>query len=84
VNEYSITVASSAKKELEALEENVFDRVDPRIRALGQDPRPAGCKKLKGKTNIWRIRVGDYRIVYSIDNVLRAVTVLRVAHRSNV
>lgn len=56
----------------------------PRIENLAGNPRPPGCKKLKGGDKEWRIRVGKYRIVYEIDDSARTVDVTRVAHRREV
>jgi mRNA interferase RelE/StbE len=56
----------------------------PRIETLATIPRPPGCKKLKGGDKEWRIRVGDYRIVYEIDDTGRTVDVTRIAHRREV
>jgi mRNA interferase RelE/StbE len=62
----------------------LFSRIDRRILALAEDPRLAGCKKLRGYKDQWRIRVGDWRIVYVIDDVAKVVTITRVAHRREV
>jgi len=51
------------------------------IRALGNNPRPAGCRKLAGSKNDWRIRVGDYRVIYEITDAVWIVRVNRVRHR---
>jgi mRNA interferase RelE/StbE len=59
VANYSIVLKSSAQKELDALDEAVFRRIDRKILALAEDPRPARCKKLKGYKDQWRIRIGD-------------------------
>lgn len=59
-------------------------RIVPRVEALAQTPRPLGCKKLKGGDNVWRIRVGDYRVVYEVDDKARTVDVMRIAHRREV
>jgi mRNA interferase RelE/StbE len=75
---------SSARKELERLPPNLIQRVFPKLEALGADPRPAGCKKLKGGQDVWRIRIGDYRVVYSIHDERRLVSVTRIRHRSEV
>ena len=56
----------------------------PRLEKLESAPRPPGCKKLKGGDNEWRIRVGDYRIVYVIGDTARTIDVTRIAHRSDV
>jgi mRNA interferase RelE/StbE len=52
---------------LDALDETLFIRIDRKILALADNPRPAGCKKLKGYKDQWRIRVGDWRVLYMID-----------------
>jgi mRNA interferase RelE/StbE len=80
--DYSITFARAARKELEALDAKVVGRVFPKIEALADDPRPAGCRKLVGEENLWRVRVGDYRVVYSIDDAKRTVDVVHIRHRS--
>lgn len=66
MDKYSIETKESAQKELDALDDPLFKRIDPRISALASNPRPTGCRKLKGYKDQWRIRVGDYRIVYNI------------------
>jgi len=61
--EFAIVFARSARKELETLDSSIVERVFARIEALAGDPRPVGSRKLRGSRNLWRIRVGDYRIV---------------------
>jgi mRNA interferase RelE/StbE len=51
---------------------------------LADEPRPAGCRKLAGLDDAWRIRVGDYRIVYVVDDLARTVTVTRIGHRRDI
>jgi mRNA interferase RelE/StbE len=84
VSNYAIEAKPSARKELEALPDNVLSRVVRRVESLAADPRPAGCKKLKGYKDHWRIRVGDWRVIYIIDDAGRLVSVTRIAHRSEV
>ena len=79
---YKLTIGSRAAKELSALSAAVAQRVDAAILALSGDPRPHGAKKLKGRRKLWRIRVGDYRVVYSIDDDQTVVDVIGVPHRS--
>ncbi len=81
---YSVELKPSARKELERLPGRVIERIVPRLEALEEEPRPAGCKKLKGGRDEWRIRVGDYRVVYTVDDVKLRVSVTRVRHRSEV
>ena len=78
---YSLEITHSAQKELDALDDALFARIDRRILALGGDPRPMGSKKLKGYKDLWRIRVGDWRVVYMVDDAAKLVTIARVAHR---
>jgi len=82
--EYRVTVARPARKELEALDAPLVSRIFPRIEALATDPRPPGCRKLRGERHLWRIRVGDYRVVYGVYDEQRLVDVVRVRHRSEV
>ena len=81
---YSLDIKQSAQKELDALDDTLFARIDRKILALADNPRPAGCKKLKGYKDQWRIRIGDYRVIYVIDNPSKTVTVTHVAHRREV
>jgi mRNA interferase RelE/StbE len=64
VSEYSIRFARSARKELEHLYASVVSRIFPKIEALAENPHPPGCRKLQGLEDLWRIRVGHYRVVY--------------------
>ncbi len=81
---YLVTFAASARKELKDLPAEVIARVIPRIRELSLDSRPTGSKKLHGFRNRWRIRSGDYRVVYTIDDQRKAVDIVRIAHRKDV
>ena len=67
MNKYLVSLTASAEKELHRLPAKMVARLIPRIDTLAAVPRPPGCKKLKGGVKEWRIRVGDYRIVYEID-----------------
>jgi mRNA interferase RelE/StbE len=82
VNEYIVSFRRSAQKELEALPKEVISRVLPKIEELAVEPRPDGCKKLKGQENSWRIRVGYYRVIYSIDDDSCNVDIINIRHRS--
>jgi mRNA interferase RelE/StbE len=84
VASYVVEVKPSARKELEDLPNNVLARAVQKMESLGDKPRPAGCKKLKGYKDHWRVRVGDWRIVYLIDDDARIVSVTRIAHRREV
>jgi len=84
VGRFSINIARSAQKELDKLSGPIFMRIDAKILALAENPRPTGCKKLKGFADLWRIRVGDYRIIFAIDDESGRVDVLRVGHRRDI
>jgi mRNA interferase RelE/StbE len=84
VGNYRVALVSSAERELHALPAKVVGRIVPRLELLAAAPRPPGCKKLKGGNKEWRIRVGDYRIVYVIDDRAKTVEVTRIAHRCDV
>ena len=81
---YSLEIKQSAQKELDALDAAIFKRIDRKLLVLAENPRPPGCKKLRGYKDQWRIRVGDWRIVYFIDGSTKLVTIARVAHRREV
>ncbi len=81
---YQVLLERSAERDLKRLSAEVHERVIVAIRALGLDPRPPGCRKLTGSRNDWRIRVGDYGMVYEIADAIRIVRVNRVRHRSEV
>jgi mRNA interferase RelE/StbE len=84
VTEYFVTFAASARKELRDLPSEVIGRLLPKIRQLSDNPRPVGCKKLHGYKDRWRIRVGNYRVVYAIDDVGKVLDITRIAHRKEV
>jgi mRNA interferase RelE/StbE len=81
---YSVTFARSARKELESLADTIAFRILKKIETLPEDPRPAGCKKLTGHNALWRIRIGDYRVIYSIDDIHRHIDITIIRHRSSV
>ena len=84
MGDYSVEVKPAARKELEALPDNVLARVVRRIESLGHAPWPAGCKKLRGYQDQWRVRVGDWRVVYIINDAARLIRITRIAHRREV
>lgn len=81
---YSIFFNRSAEKELERLPKKEIQRIIILIEKLTDDPFPRSAKKLSGKLNLWRIRSGNYRIIYSVEkNVLR-IEIIRIRHRRDV
>jgi mRNA interferase RelE/StbE len=83
VAEYSVVFARSARRDLEGFEAGIARRIIVRIEALVSNPRPRGCVKLQGTGDLWRIRVGEYRVIYAIDDTKRIVDVSAVRHRSD-
>ncbi len=84
MGDYSVEVKPSVRKELEELPDNVLARVIQKLESLGHAPRPAGCKKLKGYKDQWRVRVGDWRVVYIVNDATKLVSIMRIAHRRDV
>ncbi|HKQ03760.1 MAG TPA: type II toxin-antitoxin system RelE/ParE family toxin [Blastocatellia bacterium] len=80
--DYTITFARSARKELECLNASLIQRIFPKIESLAKEPRPKGCRKLRGETKLWRIRIGEYRVVYAIYDDKKEVDIIGVRHRS--
>jgi mRNA interferase RelE/StbE len=83
VASYRLFIKPSAAKEIEALTKKERIRVTHRIQDLSKDPRPAGCEKLSGQDK-YRVRQGQYRIVYSVSDVELIVCVVKVGHRKDV
>jgi mRNA interferase RelE/StbE len=81
---YHVVLTASGEKELKRLSSQLLARMISRLESLASNPRPPGCKKLKGGDREWRIRVGDYRAVYTIDDTKSLVEVTRIRHRSAV
>lgn len=81
---YDLIIKSSAEKEMDRLSARVRGRIVAALEKLRSNPRPRGCLKLKGDDELWRIRVGDYRVIYTIQDDVLIVTVVRVAHRRDV
>jgi mRNA interferase RelE/StbE len=79
---YEIVFARSARRELENLDAGILDRVMKKVVGLAVNPRPPGCRKLVGRNGLWRIRVGDYRVIYAVNDDRRLVDVNAVRHRS--
>lgn len=81
---YRVLLERGAEKDLSRLSSEIHDRVIAAIQAIANNPRPPGCRKLAGTKSDWRIRVGDYRVVYEIADQIRVVRVNRVRHRREV
>ncbi len=82
---YRVVIKASAAKELES----AGNKTDRRrlvacIGSLAQDPRPQGCEKLSGQINLYRVRSGNYRVVYEIQDQIVRVTVIKIGHRKDI
>lgn len=78
---YEVLLERAAERDLRHLSAEDFHLVISHIKALAENPRPSGCRKITGSKSDWRIRVGDYRVIYEIDKRAKAVRVMRVRHR---
>ena len=80
---YTIAVKKKALKELETIPKKYYTVLRDTIDSLAKNPRPAGCKKLIGADNQYRIRVGTYRILYTVEDNILIITVVKVTHRKD-
>jgi len=83
VPDYTVVFTRSARKELERLPQAPANRVISAIDRLSAEPRPVGVRKLQGAEDLWRVRVGEYRVIYAIDDTNRSVDVRVVRHRKD-
>lgn len=81
---YKVEILRGALKQLKKIPSELQERIKIKIDDLATEPRPNGVKKLKGKENAYRIRVGDYRVIYDIFDELLVVSVVEVGHRRNI
>ena len=83
--EYTVIISESALKQLEKIPKTDGRRIVKSIDSLSKNPRPAGVKKLKGQSeDLYRVRVGDYRVVYVIDDGVKIVDVRKIGHRKDI
>ncbi len=80
---YNLEILRRAQKELADLPKETYLKICEAIQNLASDPRPSGCLKLKGREG-WRIRVGNYRVLYTINDQQQIITVVHIGHRRNV
>lgn len=83
MGKYSVFIKPSAVKELDTINKKDLRRITNRILGLADTPRPAGCERLSGEDK-YRLRQGSYRIIYSVDDSLKKVLVVKVGHRREV
>ncbi len=81
---YSVEISEKAFRELAALPLKTRERIGVAISALAVNPRPVGVTAIKGQAGHFRVRVGDYRVIYSVADAVLRVIVVRVGHRREV
>ena len=80
---YKVFILRKIQKELSKIAGKLYEQIKIAIYKLAENPRPTGCRKLTGR-NGWRIRIGEYRIIYEIDDKQKTITVLHIGHRRDV
>lgn len=80
---YQVLIDAAARRQIRKLPLSVQELLLARITALGKEPRPSGCKKLKGRKDEYRIRAGNYRVIYNVQDTLLIVRVIRAGHRKD-
>ena len=80
---YEVEIVRSAEKEMRSLAKDVALRIGQKLLTLAKEPRPKGCRKLRG-TPFYRLRMGHYRVVYMVDDERRKVVIMSVGHRRDV
>jgi mRNA interferase RelE/StbE len=81
---YKVEFSNGARKQFRKLSPDIQKRVQVKINELAIEPRPSGFKKLQENDNLYRIRVGDYRVIYEIEDDILLIIVIRIKHRSTV
>jgi len=81
---YRIIFTGAARRDLRPLPQDLLTRIDARILSLSENPRPRGVERIQGGRDGLRVRVGDYRILYTVDDAQQVVTIGRVRHRRDV
>jgi mRNA interferase RelE/StbE len=85
VDGYSLLIKQSAAKELQSISDKAsLNRLIDKVKALATQPRPSGSEKLAGRPNLYRVRQGNDRVIYSVDDETRVVDVVKIGHRRDV
>ena len=85
MGDYSLSVKSSAAKELQSISDKAtLTRLIEKVKSLATQPRPSGSEKLAGRPNLYRVRQGNYRVIYSVDDEKQVVDVVKVGHRIDI
>jgi mRNA interferase RelE/StbE len=78
---YTVLLVPAAERDRKKLPPEIRSRINRALLNLEQDARPSGVTKLSGSANVWRLRVGDYRVLFEIDDGAQTISILRIAHR---
>ena len=81
---YNILFKPSVERDFKRLPAHIQEKILSEIALLSEDPRPAGAVKLKGSDNLYRVRVGDYRIIYAVEDAFLVVLVVEIGHRKEI
>jgi mRNA interferase RelE/StbE len=81
---YEVRLKPSAERALRKLPPQIRSRIGARLDGLASNPPPAGCEKLSGMDDLYRVRVGDYRLVYQVSDAILLVLVVTIGHRGDV
>ncbi len=81
---YEIKFEKCALKDFESLSKRQAEKIAKQVAFLKENPRPPGTKKLKGRNSLYRVRVGDYRIVYAVEDDVCVILIVRVGHRKEI
>ncbi|MEK6544375.1 MAG: type II toxin-antitoxin system RelE/ParE family toxin [Elusimicrobiota bacterium] len=81
---YRLSIKRSAEKEMDRIPSHIHKKISDRIGSLAIDPFPVGCKKLQSSNDAFRIRIGDYRVLYTVDRANNVVEVYAAGHRRDV
>jgi len=85
VTDYSLSIKPSAAKELQSISDKAtLTRLIEKVKSLATQPHPSGSEKLAGRPNLYRVRQGNYRVIYSVDDEARVIDVVKVGHRKDV
>jgi mRNA interferase RelE/StbE len=81
---YSVFLRRSVQRELERVPSPFYEKIEEKLLSLRENPRPSGSKLLQGAEKSWRVRIGDYRLIYEIDDKTKLITVIKIGHRREV
>ena len=84
MDSYKILIKASAEKDLRKIPKVDLRRIAAKIQTLPENPRPAGCQLLKGEDRYYRVRQGDYRVVYEISDADQKITIIKIGHRREI